>query len=172
MVFMSVQSLIFALLLLPLNISADIWDARLLLPLALIIMMVKMSLFTTPGTKITKLSLNVFLWWISFPALSAISRKNSLKCYATTASMPDSTNKVQNYSDVCPLKKKHFSDDIWTGVILSFWPLVMTRFAVRNVTLLWWFWKCTTKKLHYLNDTERSWDMDKSIPTILFLTVK
>ena len=88
------------------------------------------------------------------------------------ASTPDNINKVRNCSDVCHQRKKHFSGDIWTGVIPSFCPLVMTLFAVRNVIPPWWFWKYTTKKLHYLNVTERSWDMDKSISDILLFTVK
>lgn len=85
--------------------------------------------------------------------------------------MPNITSRSTNCSDVFHPRKKLSSDGIWTGVILFFFPLVMTLFAVRNVALLWWFWKCTIKKLHYLNDTERSWDMDNSISDILLFTV-
>ena len=53
-----------------------------------------------------------------------------------------------------------------------FFLLDMILLNVQSVALLCWCWKFTTKKLHYLNDTEKSWAMDKPISTCAFSIVK
>ena len=54
---------------------------------------------------------------------------------------------------------------ILTGVLLFCCLLDMTLSIVRNVVLTCWFWKFTTKKLHYLNKTERSCVQDNTWST-------
>lgn len=80
-------------------------------------------------------------------------------------SMQNITNSKRNYVVVFLLKNLSFCILFWTGVIPYFSALVMTLYVVRIVVFPCQFWKFTTKKLHYLNDIERSWDMDSSIHT-------
>ncbi len=69
-------------------------------------------------------------------------------------------------------EKKRYLRTLLIGDIPFFFLLDMILLNVQSVALLCWCWKFTTKKLHYLNDTEKSWDMDKSISTCTFSIVK
>ncbi|MCD7835157.1 MAG: transposase [Lachnospiraceae bacterium] len=64
------------------------------------------------------------------------------------------------------LKRKPFLNAPLTGSIPSCSLLDTTRFGVINAVLPYRFWKFTTKKLHYLNVIEKSWDSDSSVITV------
>ena len=78
----------------------------------------------------------------------------------------------RNCINVSLLKRNDIFVRFLIGDIPFFFLLDMILLNVQSVALLCWCWKFTTKKLHYLNDTEKSWDMDKSISTCTFSIVK
>ena len=167
MVSMSGPNPTFAPLILPSNISADIWDA-LLSPLHVSInTMVIMLLSITPDTKITKPSKSVFLPSILSSGSLYTSLKSTLRCYVIMASMQNTINRKGNCVVASLPKSLSFCVPFRIGVIPYFSPLAMTLYVVPTVVLPCRFWKFTTKKLHYLNNIERPWAMDNSMLIII-----
>ena len=127
--------------------------------------MVIMLLSITPDTKITSPSKSVFLPSILSSDSLYISRKSTLRCYVIMASMRNIIHRKRNCVVASLPKSLSFCVPFKTGVTPYFLPLAMTLYVVPTVVLPCRFWKFTTKKLHYLNDIERLWDMDSSIHT-------
>jgi hypothetical protein len=76
--------------------------------------------------------------------------------------MQNITNKRKISGNAFPMKNVGSYVPYLIGNNPFFYRLDTTLFDVLSVVLLCWFWKCTIKKLHYLNNIESPWDMDKS----------
>lgn len=170
--FTFMQSLIFVHQISQSNTLVIILEALLLQLLALINTMVNLWHFIILVMMIIKPLPNVFLPWISSKDWLYISLKSILKRYATMASMPSITSRKRNCISVSLMKRNDIFVRFLIGDIPFFFLLDIILLNVQSVVLLCWCWKFTTKKLHYLNDTEKSWDMDKSISTCAFSIVK
>ena len=121
------------------------------------------------GMKIIKRSMNGSLQWISSAGSSFISLKSISKCSDITGFMLNTTSKRKTCVDVFQKKNDVFFCVILIGVPQSLSLSDTILYAVNPVALPCWFWKFTTKKLHYLNDIERLCVLVNSMNMILSL---
>lgn len=95
-----------------------------------------------------------------------ISRKNILRCFVIMESMQNTINRNQNFTNVSLLKKRWYLCKLynWHMILLTFgYDLLKCPKCGKSMCAFEVYYK----KLHYLNNIERSWDMAEAMLIIV-----